>query len=201
MEIEALEKQINALCQKRDALNEEIRALHAKLKTMRTEALNLDLEHITPEKYMSVRNIDQYNGSVYSALQDWLQNNYMSRGVYASGEVGYYGQRFLKLMFDQNRPFEEQLGIKDFLPYIDYDYLGIFDDTLSANGIYELHDIHAKPKLTKTVYGRIRDEKQFDTFDEALKYVYDRHPYEKRKAIDFSGFENEDYSKFDDGDY
>jgi hypothetical protein len=95
-------------------------------------------------------------------------------------------------MFRPTVPFEEQLGILEFVDHIEpYPMdigedepvmakpIGVFEYTLSRHGIYMLAVTPNRTVLTTTSYGRTRKKAEFPTLLDALDYVYRNHPYER----------------------
>lgn len=173
--IQELEAQLEKSRKEYAEKGDEIVRLVEKLRDIRSATLDLNV--ITPEKYMAIKNIDQYNTAVWKRLRNWFDKNYNMRGLYSSGEMIDCGQRSLSLYFEQSRPYEDQLGILDFLPYMEYNHIGMMTEDCSRSGVLRLHNIKSgKPELRKTVYGRERVEKTFETLDEALRYCYNNLP-------------------------
>lgn len=166
--------------EKLDKLREEyakigtqITTLYEQLRKENTDTL--DLSNITPEFFMSIRNMDQYTREAYKKLQHWFDTY---SGVYWGGQHIETEQPYLRIIFDQDK----QLGIMSFVPYIKCNQVGIFEHTLSQYGKYVLKNINEQPNLTITTYGREKIVKEFNTLDEALKYIYVNHPYNKKET-------------------
>jgi hypothetical protein len=143
----------------------------------------------TPKTYMEI-NASSRGEALYVACEKFI-STYYDKGVYAGGYYPATNQFALKVKFDQNRPLEHQLGILDFVEYLKpfegTKHIGVFEYTLSEDGVYCIL-VSDKTKLIKTTYGHDRTIRMFDTLLECLRYVYEYHPYEKKKFKD-----NEDY--------
>lgn len=171
--ISELKQVLNKLCKQRDEITKEIIKIDKELQKLRSN--KLDLSVITPEKFMSIHWIDRYSNNVYKKLSKWFQDNYDEKGLLCCGEYEYAtGQRYLKLAFNQARPFDEQLGILEFIPYLDEDHVGIREKSLSQYGSWTLKNIKSNPILCRNRY----EVAKFDNLMDALKYIYKHHPAE-----------------------
>lgn len=126
--------------------------------------------------------------TLYRRIQNFMQE--ISGGCLRIG--GYHpdtGQRVLKVAFDQNRPFEDQLQVLDFVPYIVptetrasrrtksglRKVIKVFDYTLSAGACYYVEVLADNSAQFSTSYS---EKQMFPDVTACLRYVYDNHPYE-----------------------
>lgn len=137
-------------------------------------------EELTVESVMAL-DYSTLRGKAYDAVQKWFADNYYERGVYPSGYRVGTGQVALHVMFDQNRKFEKQLGILDFLPYIK-PIDGILEDRygkvkliniLAHVGLFIVVTDQGQALLTNTSY----EQEKFLNIEACLEYVYTNFPY------------------------
>lgn len=140
-------------------------------------------EKLTLEWYMSIdcRKSSFYLKEDREKISNWFCNTYGQKGLSEPFCYNTYtGQHIITIAFDQNKKFEEQLGILEFLPFIKYNknnikVISILETTCSANGCYEIA-IDNQDQANLTCNG-------FDIFDQpkslldTLLYVYKKYPY------------------------
>lgn len=130
------------------------------------------------------------NGGSY----EWYKKNiipfeesYYDKGLFFGGYWSDTNQRAVSVKFDQNKPFEEQLGILEFIPYIkanekNIKKIRIFESSLSEGGAYSIEYDDSKKlaiyEIVKTSWGTNKTLETFHNLEACLKYVYDNHPYE-----------------------
>ena len=99
----------------------------------------------------------------------------------------YITQIHLQVDFDQNKPFEEQLGVLEFIPYIkkikgeEFKLVGVLEETCSFHGIYELRIYPDHTELTVTSCGHLKIVFSNVDIKVVLKHVYDNFPYKRKK--------------------
>ncbi len=135
---------------------------------------------ITPKSFMEM-NPDHISKKWHKKISNYVEQI-----------PSLFGSRpqYLKVNFNQNLKFEDQLNILDFIPFLksnkdDIKYVDIFEHTCAQYGCYSLDvtDLQ-KIKLSKIAYHRTSIEKEFTDIKLALKFVYDNLPYTKKKCKD-----------------
>lgn len=154
---------------------------------LRKKVMNLEFDYlfehgITIEKIMSI-NFMTFQGKWHKIITNWLYKNYTN--IQFGGFVVQTKQLCIGTNFDQNKPFEEQIGIIDFISFIrsneeGWKYINVFESSLSRYGIYS---IELKPNNARLVFsaGFKKDIiYEAETLMDVLKYVYDNHPYQEK---------------------
>lgn len=148
--------------------------------------------------------IDNYiknRGNTSSALYRLMGNKLAEEyHMFYSGMWSDTGEPVFKIQIDHTVPdslAKNMAGVKYFssimAPHEDnMVWFGIFEDSLSAHGIYQLH---VRPDLTScdltvTRYGRTKSLKKFDNVEDAMDYINKHHYY---KSINERCEDEEDY--------
>ena len=192
--IERLRKAINIVENQQTEVWKLVEAW-ATVKTKLQNAL-YELEakepgEITIEKIMSL-DWGNVHGPYYKKLEKFLQQ---FRGISCGGYYPETNQLSVRVAFDQNKDLKDQLDIMRFIPFIkpikhnkftqvgisSSKVISIFENTLSEHGSYDLHITDDKIYCTCISYRHPMIEETFTSIEDALKYVYDNHPYELRK--------------------
>lgn len=152
-------------------------------------------DEITPEWYMKPRNWNNVTSKFYREVDGWIQTTYMSKGIYPDGTgfqvEGGLNQPCIQIMLKRNKPLADQMGLKEFLPFIlptgfeDEERglpfikrIGIFEDTLSEFGSWYAQIVDDKFQIMKMTHSREEMKKEFDNVDDFLKYCYEHLYYE-----------------------
>lgn len=182
-ELEPLMEQVTKLHQE----------LHACIEAARKSKMDtLFADGITIEGIMSL-NWEDVTGEWYERVTKFLRG---IPGTYASGYMAHTGQANIQIMLDQNKPLDEQLGIKQVIPFIKavkgWKVVSIFEHTLSARASYclvinEEKGIYAITTHRSLHEGTVRDNQPtygmwtpHKTLDDAFQYIYENLPYEKK---------------------
>lgn len=196
---EELQKEFN---EAQKIFDKASKALSVRIKKESSSELDiLFKDGITVESVMKVDSLfsPEYDGGkYYKEVQNFLGAFYNS-GIYYGGnyftsENTQKSQIALKVIFDQNKPFDEQLGILEFIPYLlpvngrDYKTklydkcIGVFEESLSEGGVYQIVYIEKDKiwKLIITTYGREQSLITNKDIKEVLHHVYLYHPYEPK---------------------
>jgi hypothetical protein len=188
--IPEIDASLKALFALRDGLNSDIVTLNDMRKTLISNSLTDWAKDMTPEKFMGFREWNNINSDIHDKLADWFSFNYSKKGLKRNGYNAYTQQSGLNLMFDQNVPFEEQLGILDFFPFIEPSeyhgqkiksiHVGIFEHTLSEQYSYSLQ---ANPEKTNFTVENHCGHEYFESGNlmDTLKFIYERFPYIRGK--------------------
>lgn len=185
-EIERIDERLEVLHTLKNALGEIVVFLYERRRKLVSASIEIP-DPITPEWFMSFSQWREIGGDVYGRLADWFDKTYADKGL---GRDGSWpgGQVVLELRLDQNKPFEDQLGLLDFWPHVRpgttddgdvYCYVDIMEYTLSQNNHYFMR---ANPEKTEIIVTSRYRQVLCKTGDirEAVRYVYDRLPYLKR---------------------
>lgn len=170
---EEAEQQISAIATRANALKEEIN--NQKLTTL------IGDKPITPEIFMSLDwNLVTFKW--FQVLDQWFRDNYRNKGLYKGTVWSETDQVALQVMFDQNYPLDDQLGILDFLPFIKptkkgAKLVGIFEHTCSQYASWMLEIFEDRVELIRTRW----TDRKFKDLQEALHYVYQHHPYKLKE--------------------
>jgi|APSaa5957512622_1039677.scaffolds.fasta_scaffold02744_12 hypothetical protein len=160
---------------------------------LRKKVLNLEYDYlfedgITIEKIMSI-NWTTFQGKWQKIIVDWLYKNYPN--VHQGGYVVQTKQLCVGVKFDQNKPFEEQLGvgergIVDFIPFVrangeGMQYINVFESSLSRYGTYSI-ELYPHPEDARLVL--INGSRKSTIYEaeimDVFRYAYDNHPYIKK---------------------
>lgn len=98
------------------------------------------------------------------------------------------GQVVPRIVFDQNRPFEDQLGVLEVVEHIKPSaedatiepakYIAILEHTCSEYGVYSVRVLSdGTSELWKITYGQAEVVETRANLEGLLRYVYDNHPY------------------------
>jgi hypothetical protein len=152
---------------------------------------NILSEPLTVKKIMSVNYLAE-GRHIYMKdsrrLSLWCLNNYTKRGVFLSNINPINGQRMPQIAMDQNQPFEDQLGILDFIPFIEKCYsdrwrmpegkvIDIFEHTCSEYMCIYLVIVATNDVQLWDTRHRSRCLERFKSYRAALKFIYQQHPY------------------------
>jgi CHAD domain-containing protein len=188
--LKAIEEKIEAINVLRDGLDEIFIYLNEKRKELISNGLNNVLDNLTPEKFMAIRDLNSLTSEAYDKMRKWFSDNYDKRGLKRGGYNIKTGQTVLEICLDQNIPLTKQLGILDFLPYIEpckfresedlHCYIDIFEHTLSEHASYSLRTNPEKTRFwVQSHYGHIYSEST--DLIKAMTYIYE-HMYYKAKT-------------------
>jgi hypothetical protein len=123
---------------------------------------------------------------------------------YEGGEIVFI-QFFCDIALNQNDSLEDQKDMLKLFPYIrkktadekskkytddvdncnvyndnrDFKYIGIFEHTCSKDGVYFMRAYDDEVAIFKTAWGHTSKIKSFSDMEEALVYIYEKHPYIK----------------------
>lgn len=188
--------------------NEVAKALFAWMTTSEGESLRTESYKIARERYdalleeaskdvpisvpMIMETDPNFDGqTLYRRIKQFVAR--FSKGsIEISGYRTETHQRALQVAFDQNKPFEDQLQILEFVPYIKpakpnrylstekRKIIGVFEYTLSKNEIYYIEIAEDGQVYFCT---HIRELKEFPDLKSCLRYVYDHHPYKRLGEI------------------
>jgi hypothetical protein len=202
--IQEIEAELARTREHQAALVAEWNTLKGADLEVRMSALIGDNSDLTLETAMQVDMGELGNRSYGSAW--WkIVNNFLEEqcrpgqplaGLYVDGCLDAGGQSALKVMLDQNRPLDEQLGAKAVLPYVNtykgWKMFSIFEHTLSAGGSWYLR-VSEDDSVAEvwewrslryaTEYGDKNRTPEFTgDIDAALAHIYARHPYVRLKG-------------------
>jgi hypothetical protein len=123
---------------------------------------------------------------LYRRRQTWMRET-TGDSVAFSGYFQETNQGAVRVAFRKYKPFEDQLHILQFAPFIKpithdgktFKSIGVFEHTLSRYGVYNI-EIFSDTcwHLCNTAYSHKTIIKEFSGARECLRYVYDNHPYE-----------------------
>lgn len=187
------EERLAELEEKQAHLNKQLEGLWPHIKRLRAKIIRAECDKLTRKgltpKAIMAMNWEQvgsgYGDGVWEEVQKYMET-WRERGVRQDGYDSETKQMSLGIVLDGNRPLKDQMGIAKWIPYIKptqgVTYIDILEHTLSEHGIYVLRIEDDKFILQKTTYGRTKDLKTFDTLKDAMKYIYDHHPYQRKKG-------------------
>lgn len=178
-EIKKLEEQNAQLHEKMEPINNELMSNAGKLRELRDKR----------DTILSQNNEDNWewllfeDGRGSSTKNKLLEQKLMAIGLYVSGYYHDTQQRAIKLMLIKNDPqsFTRHLAaIELLLPYLKthpdgFTRFSIFEHTLSRYGSFALA---IGEKIILEVNRRAIQE--FNTIEDALKYIQEHHWYEKK---------------------
>lgn len=188
-----LENELEDLFSQQKSIDDKIVKTRKKLENIKSEEVEKQIKDnggITPELIMQPGLWKGISHTLYERLTKWVWHNYHNKGVIYDGSGA--DQLSLAVQFDKRRPFEHQLGLMDFYPYLipvwkdsynknsKHFRIGVTESTLSQYGSYNIFkevdsDIW---RLVKIVYSSERSVFSSKDIKEVLRYVYDHHPME-----------------------
>lgn len=196
--IKDLKASISNLTVLRDHSYSKYNFYRKKLKEAEEELSKLicedKLKELTPKSVMEIDSKHLTYPHPYREVEEWIHSH---KGLYTCPYIrklkdGRH-QIGLSVKFDQNLPFEDQLSILDFIPYIEESYdddynennlneyktFSVFEFSLSADGIYYVRFKEEKAYLCVIRFHTFSILKS-GTMMDVLEYIYNNHPYEKK---------------------
>lgn len=187
--LEKLTTRRKATYEKYEKISNELAELHKKIDKVRSriETIKMDggFESFEDEANYYLFEDGHVSGARYKRRGEWLAKI----GLESSGYNPKTEQIALRICLYKNDDEETQRqhdSLMKVMPYLkpskDGIYIGIFENTLSEYGIYDLKVGDGQCKLEFTRYGSTSTLKTFDTLLDAMKFVQEEHYYQKTKG-------------------
>jgi hypothetical protein len=165
-------------------LSDSLRTISTEIDNLKTQKSLLSLELFQKsDNYLDkIKLFLKSDNGVYNESIEFLNN----MGFYCSGYNSETNERCLLLMLYKDRSTNQQTinSIKIIMPIMENKFFPIFENTLSANGVYTLLIKENEFELELCRYHRKSILKTFKTVEEFVEYISQNHYYDESKNND-----------------